>query len=937
MFKIFLSYAHVDVEFAMSVYRRLVGRGNTVWMDDARPDASHAAEAFVGVPAGESHRTVIENAIGLSATFLICDSPAWRASEYCREELVMARNAGTRIAVLSDPNLSQLLSDDQALANSDLDHLSDQLQERIDSALAHVRFRADMKTAQGRKSWKDLILGETENLRDARLILASRPTPDSPRISEDIRSRAQSVVVRAAMLRRRRRRISFGLIAILLVLALLSIGASARSTRDSTRARELALNSQSIDIASQSLRAMGWNALSLAKDAWELDQNPESQSALSVARCATEQIVVNNVTPIVPARQVSGLPGERWLVNNKKKLILFDRFGNTIDRQSFLLAVDDVPLVISGDEAYVLSSVDDHGNRTLQIYSAGAKSLRFNFIGGARVIGSGPDGEVWIVTDSGDVGLYNREAFSVDFSGTITGEPTAIAATASSVSVLNSEGLLQSLLREGSQLSPLWTLDLSELSVPIPEVGPADPDQPATDSTSANLNLDQTRAPGLDRLIWCGEQLHVLIGQQHEFATIVTPNPRHISLHPDGTPASPFGTMKNSSSFACQTSGALLGMAYGRTKPAESQPGQAVPISLVSSSDRFRSTAIGARQDALAAMTDLGELRITGSLTPTVRQVGGAYLAWAVQEGVLLQDLIGNLWLINGSEPASFVGTLNTPLARPKTRGTGAVATSGRTLFQLDSSGIRNQWLQPERIDLLELADDGMTAVLLTETAIRLQPLSDASAVTVPIPELNLDETIQGLALDGSAIFVRTNQGRVLRLNEDGSVRGVWGGERVSGFVPRPGPSEGVVVASRDGVLRLLDGDLNQLAARPVGALGKYIDMSDTTGLIAVATQASKLLVLDGETLELTQVESAPSPDDSYYYLLSFGSAGDTLITFRPYLRTSSNSYGQTTYVNMNSIIRESVHSGTYPQKDESEDENNATLESRPLCKKSQS
>lgn len=931
MFKIFLSYAHVDVELAMSIYRRLVGRGNTVWMDDARPDASHAAEEFVGVPAGESHRTVIENAIGLSATFLICDSPAWRASEYCREELVMARNAGTRLAVLSDPSLPQLLPDDQALTNSDLGDLSARLEERVDLALAHVRFRAGIHTAQGRKSWKDLILGETENLRDARLVLASRPTPDSPRISEDIRSRAQSVVVGAAMLRRRRRRISFGLIAILLVLALLSIGASVRSTRDSTRARELALNSQSIDIASQSLRAMGWNALSLATDAWELDQNPESQSALSVARCATEQIVVNNVTPIVPARQVSGLPGERWLVNNKKELILFDRFGNTIDRQSFRFAVDDVPLVISGDEAYVLSS-DDHGNRALQIYSAGAKSLRFNFIGGARVIGSGPDGEVWIVTDSGDVGLYNREAFSVDFSGTITGEPTAIAATASSVSVLNSEGLLQSLLREGSQLSPLWTLDLTELSVPIPEVGPADPDQPATDSTSANLNLDQTRAPGLDRLIWCGEQLHVLIGQQHEFATIVTPNPRHISLHPDGTPASPFGTMKNSSSFACQTSGALLGLAYGRTKPAESQPGQAVPISLVCSSDRLRSTAIGARQDALAAMTHLGELRITGSLTPTARQVGGAYLAWAVQEGVLLQDLIGNLWLINGSEPASFVGTLNTPLARPKTRGTGAVATSGRTLFQLDSSGIRNQWLQPERIDLLELADDGMTAVLLTDTAIRLQPLSDASAVTVPIPELNLDETIQGLALDGSAIFVRTNQGRVLRLNEDGSVRGVWGGERVSGFVPRPGPSEGVVVASRDGVLRLLDGDLNQLAARPVGAPGKYIDMSDTTGLIAVATQASKLLVLDGETLGLTQVESAPPPNDPYY-LLSFGSAGDALITFRPYLRTSPNANGLATYVDMNSIFRESALTGIYPQVGEGEEADAAALEFRPLCR----
>ncbi len=932
MFKIFLSYAHVDLGRAMSIYRRLEELGNTVWMDDARPEVGQSSEAFVGVPAGERHEAVIERAVEQSATFLICDSSAWRGSDYCQRELTMARTAGTRIAVLSDPNLPPLLPQDQALLENDLDDLAIKLEERMDLALAHLKFRPRVQTEQADSSWKDRLFGEPENLRDARLLLASSPTPDSPTISEDIRSRAQSVVVEAATRRQKRRRIGLGLIAILLVLAVLSVAASVSSINDSKRAQELTLNAQSLDLASQSMRADGWEAFNLAAAAWELDQNPESASAVAVARSAIEQTVINDVTPLIPPRQLSGLPGDRWIASNKKELVVFDRFGKTIDRRPFLQSVDDTPLVISDDNAYVVSAPDKYGNRSLQIYSAGGKSLRLISLRGVPVIGSGPDGEVWLATNSGDVGIYNTETFTVDYLlGTLVGEPTAIAGTSSSIVVLSSEGLLQSFLYEGSELSPWWTQDLTDLHVPFPEVGPADPDQPANDSTSASLDLAQRRAPEHDRLIWCGEQLHVLIGQEHEFYDVVTPNPRHIILHEDGNPASPFGTMKSSSSFACQTDGNLLGLGYDMTEPAQSQSGQTVPLTLATTADRFKFTTIGARQDTLATITHVGELRITGPLAPTVRQVGGAYFAWSLPDGVLLQDLIGNLWLVDGSKPASFIGTVNTPLAQPKTRGAGAVAAVGEMLYQMDSSGIRNEWPQDERINLLELSDDGMTAVLLTETAIRLQPLSDAQPTIVPVPELNLDETIHGLALDGSALFIRTNQGRVLRLTEDGSVQAVWDGENAARFVPRPGPDEGVAVVSRDGVVRLLDGDLNQLATRHVGALGRDMDMSHTTGLIAVTTQASKLLVLDGETLELTQVESAPSPDE-LYYSLGFNAAGDELITFRPYLRSSANSDEPSSYMNMNSISRESVLSGVYPQTGANEEERIATLEVTPLC-----
>jgi hypothetical protein len=81
----FISYSHVDAEFAESVRSALEARDTDVWIDES------------DIPSGSRWREELERAIETSDAFVFLLSPASAASEHCRRELAHAVELNKRI------------------------------------------------------------------------------------------------------------------------------------------------------------------------------------------------------------------------------------------------------------------------------------------------------------------------------------------------------------------------------------------------------------------------------------------------------------------------------------------------------------------------------------------------------------------------------------------------------------------------------------------------------------------------------------------------------------------------------------------------------------------------------------------------------------------------------------------------------------------------
>lgn len=914
MYAYFLSYAHTDYERAVSVFERLGQLGNTVWMDDARPNGESRHSSFIGVPAGASHESVIYSALMQSATFLILDSSAWRDSAYCRKELTWARDAGTRIAVLSTPDMPTPDTLGPMTASDQIDELAEAMAIRADIAFAHIRL-SDRGRAPTKKFLPALLSSDAQ-VEDARTILSAPLEPDVPAISSSAISAAEKILADAAGQQRLRRRVVTSLVAVLLTLTVLAVAAGLAATRDAATAEASRRRAQSLSLAAQALTLDGLPAQEMAAAAWDLDQNSESRSALSQVLARDKQLHTIS-TPIIPRiRQLARTGDGQWIVTTNTALVSLAPDGHEISRVSTPESISTSPLILQNHWALVTTedspkSVYDFQTRTNQ--------LKGYDIQGVAALGSGPQGEVWAATESGDIGIFSAESGDFRSMATVSGHPTAIAATDVNVTVLTDTHTIIDLERAGESLTLSWQQDLNSLKAPFspPDITSS---QWADKTASAILDVaDEAARPARDRVIWCDSQLHALIGSQ---ATL-GPDARHISLSARGDPISAFSTMPSTVSFACQAGGGLVGSGLLTDNLRSTTPSQTIPLGLLSMADPYYAVAVTEVGGFLASITTQGELRMTSELTPTSCRAGASWIAVPVVGGALAQDLVGRVWFITEGEPARQVGVLDKVWSKSASQRDRSVAVSGSTLYDINASGVRQEWEIPSEVTELELSSDGRTAVMISADAIILQKLDLPERKVIPLPQLPNNDHVLSVALDDSLLVIGTGDGSILALDEAGQVIAEWKGAIGTQVAPRPGPIEGVAAIARDGIVRLFDSDLYPVEARSIGALGAYIESSDVGGVITVLAQSRRAFVLDAETLEVQQVD--PVPTENPLLKLSLTPDGRALFFFTRFARVDSDNI----FVDFIPFLEEH---GELPPLKEGEWDYAAEIQMRPLC-----
>ena len=926
MYKVFLSYGHADSVSATRVFTALTALGQTVWMDEASRNDAEEPGDFVGIPAGQRHREVIEQAIGESAAFVVLDSPAWRESTYCQDELRMARTSGKRVAVFVDPALPPLGLGGLSVPRDDFDDLVAQLEARVEVALAHVRLD-QTRLGEVHPGWAVRLLGDPERLADATLLLSAEPGPDAPQPTQEQLAFATAVVTDAQRRRRVRSRVVTGFIAVLAVLAVLTSWAGVNASQDAQRAKAASRMARSLEASEQAIRGAGPQARELAEHAWQLDQNSESRSAMAVTSAADHLLSVVPTNPMSLVKQLVSLPDGGFVVGDGRVLASLDADGRRTAAGVLPSYIGAAPLVATGGLALAVSRPDDSGSRKLYRYHVATGNAKPSRLTGVTAVGSGPFGEAWLGYADGSFARYLPESDEAQVLGRGRGALTAITATSEAVVALDDGNRLSSWARH--QPGADWTVNLTEAVTPLPDHDRVAPDRSSGEDLTTRLPTDLERQFELDRVVACSDRLHVLVGAM---LGGTVPASRHVSLSLTGTPLTPFRSTR-AISLACHGEASAVGAVPMMIALDDFGPTSAVPYGLVSRRDRQSVCVVAATGDGLAVVSNQGELRMTGSLDQTIRDVGTATWATPVADGVLLQDLTGGLWFVRGADGAQPVGRLDAPLGRAYSARGGAIARSGSELYLLGPNGVRSHWTMPDDVSSVTVSSDGDTAVLAGATSVTLQPLSDATSSTLSVSGLEAEETVLEAVVDNGAVFVSTSVGRLLRLGPTGTIAGTWKDAGVSrvAMTFRPSPEAGVIVGGNDGVVRVLDRDLRLVAARSVGSVGAIIRTSPNAGLVAVPLQSSRVLLLDAESLEIRQVTFSHDSIRGFDFWVS--EHGTSAVLFSPYERVREAGDGNIAQVVPGAEYwKEALVTGTYPELGDGHRELEAALVTVPIC-----
>lgn len=927
MYKIFISYAHAEKDRADRVYRTLLSLGQTVWMDEAtadRTDLAAPGSDFLGVPAGQRHAEVIADAIGESATFLICDSLAWRDSEYCHEELRAAQVQGTRIVVLDAPALDPLSV--EALHGDDdrLDDVVATLEQRAELALAHLRLDQARRATTKHPGWWGRLFGNSGRLADANLVLTEPPGVDAPRTRPELTAFATQVVRAAAAGRRSRLRVSLTLLVVLALLASVAGWLGLRASRDAAAAVASEHRAESLYLASQSLAAGLPESLPLAERAWAADHNPDSRSALAVARSARRLTEVTKVSDTYAPRQLLQLDDGRFAITDRSRLIVVDPAGG---QRTIALSRNLGAAAIAEVDGWIYAvPVNNVGVGQLVRTSIADGSQVISKIVGVTAMAAA-DGVVWIATKDGRIGRYDADADALSTAATLGAQVTALEVTGTLVRALTIDRDLVVLSRTGDLLSKLSTVKLDSVKAAVPrsDIGP---DQlPGSDQTAVFRVPDHSSlAVASDRIMTCGSTTHVLLGLRIlSFTSIL-----HIGFDQAGTPVTPFARVGAATSLACQPDGDLLGAGLLQGRPVVFAGGQTAPADFITVADRFGATAVAPlREGGVAVIDSNGLLKQVRTDRPTTRALGTVSFVASVGNSFIAQDLNGDLVRIDGNRPAIRVGHLSDALRWTISRAGTTIAGSDRVVYRLAEGGITGQWALPGPVSSFSLDSEGKQALLLIDDRILVQPLDATPHRYVPEPSLRTDERLIDLAMDSGALFAKTSKGRILRLDPaTGKVIASW---EVNGSVRllidvRPGPAVGVVVHTSDGIVRLLDANLHELAARPLGVPGGVLQSSVATGLVMTTIQPGRVIVLDGESLELRQeIEPNASLLPNSQILLT--ADGDAVGIINNYTRGTSDSL-----VDMVQLRDTVTQSGVLPPLGRGEEQRSAQLDRYPIC-----
>lgn len=915
MYKYFISYSQSERGLAIQVCDRLISAGQTVWMDDF----GGAAGEFLGIPAGQRHRDTIRSAILNSATFLIVDSAPWRASAYCAYEWEIARRAGRRTAAITDPALPPL---DVGCAErfERLDSLLGRLELHEELAIAQVRLDEARLHGGSSQGLLARVLGGPERQADAELLATVAAGDGMPRITPAQAEFVRQVIHEGSIRRRRLRLAGTSLLSVLALLAGVSVVAGVNASVDAGRAVASKTKAESLDLANQSLTGTSARAVDLARRAWALDRNDESASALSSALAAEKRVAVRPAVSITNLRQLAAMPGGLLVASDSQSLTTLDESGQRIVSAKLPSAVSNSPVLIAGDLAVVLSNPDAQGQRSLYRYSPATGAISTSSVRGINSVGQGPNGELWVAIAGDSIAQYLPVEDRVRTLASSEENITALAATYTTVAVLTDASVVRTFHRSASDLVGHENLRLANVRVPL-TAGPADPDQSEEQSSLslASANRDST----LDRLISCGDSLNVIVGMKRA----IYPLNRHITLAHDLTPRSGFTTVSGTS-FACGSDGMLVAAGRFSSRLTTFWPNRFVPYPLITIKDRFLVTAITSLDGHLAVLVNNGQLRVAGDAPDLRRETGASMFAAPVPGGLVLQDLVGNLWLVKNGAPAVKVGMLGKRLGNVLSSGHTTIAWAEGELVQLAAQGIVRRW-GPIEAGAWSLSPDGEHVVIVGRNRILIRSVSTPDEASLPLPALTAGETIKDVASDGITSYLWTSSGRILRLDAAGAVVATWPGRgSMTGHIALgDGSTPGVLLASADHVVSLFDERLNVKASRYVGAIGATLESNPSVGVALLSVQDGRLLVLDTANLRIRQSTAAEVGLES----VKLSPDGASILQFSDYKRTKSVG-GMAVYQDLAGVWREALSTGVFPAVPSAQEEVGSWLVASAIC-----
>ncbi len=918
MYKIFLSYGHSDKERASDVYRQLTELGQTVWMDEA-PTDSNGPGAFLGIPAGQRHADVIQAAIAESATFLICDGRAWRDSDYCQHELRMAEDAGTRIAVLDDPDLEPLDLPAIHFPSLALSTLVEALEERVELAFAHVRL-SDANRGDSQPGWWEGLFGNPERLADANLVLVEPPALDAPRSSPELLAYAQKVIGAAAAGSVRRRRVGVSILAVLTALAVLAVISGLNASRDAGIAQAQQRTAESLYLARESLAAAQPESVSLASEAWAKDHNSDTRAAMTVATADTRAYQVSKLTGVASPMQMRALSDDRFAVSEGSRIVVGTPNGpsTTIqlpDQISF------APLMQAGNSLYARRILDESSRLVRIPLDAGAEESLSQVEGVTAETQSGDT--IWLATRTGEIGVYDPVGDTLQPRLRLEHTVTALAVEGSMLLALTPDAHLLKFDLGTAEPHQVADLDLSTLTAPsIPATG-LDQDSDSTASQHFVLPNSTLRTTVMDRIVDCGTTTHVLVGTRTgPFREAI-----HVGLDASGKPMTPFTTRSGVTSFACARDGELVSTGPLSARLETYSPGQAAPGGMVSLNDRLSYTAITNTPDGeIASINGDGRLVRSTAAGASTRQLGTAAFIAPLGSDLIAQDLNGDLLSVSGSRPATRIGRLTDQLVWYLNRRDTTVVGSDQGIYLVQPGGIVRSWPRPAGLSARSLDLGGRNLLLLLPGGIELLPLDGGPPTQIPLPRLNASEELNDLAMRDNDLFASTDQGRVLRLDvASGQVVASW----QSPDAPQTlidiaaGPEPGLIVYSCDGIVRRLDRDLNTVASRFLGPMGTVLRVDVETRTVLAATQARRVVVMDGTTLEPQQsVTAADLTADAFLT----GAEGQ-LVLVRTFLRAKTGEAP-----NMQPLRQQVTRTGVLPEPADGENDIDASVELFPIC-----
>jgi hypothetical protein len=846
MADLFLSYSHSEAEIAVATRQTLLSQGLTVWMDDATGGVDDI-EA-VGIPVGERHWNVILDAIAACPTFIVLDSPAWRESSYCLNELGRAVDLGHRVALISDgpeqwPYHDRVPQGVLSCLPHDVPHLGTLLVPDQDLAWAAVRLRIDRGSRPLRLFG---LLGALDSWPPAKIVLEAAPglRPSSPVIGPDLLERARVASDRRDAQQRARRRGLIGLVLVLSLLASASVIAGVGAAQSKVAAEQAAKVSRAENLANASLTTASTSeALSMAKLAAALHKSPGTRDALAIATAQAARVVSVPITAdayVSAATTTSGL----WVAAaSSSAIVTLNTITGAQRRAGATLAGR---MAFSGDGSRVAALEGSSGSVAgVELFDPETGEVTRLIDSTVVDVVAGEGSTVWLAHGDGQV--EQLDVVSLERRTRVPAHGSRVAAfdvTKTKITVLTVDAILTRFDIATGLLD--WSTDLREASFPA-----ADPMLSASDVVQSFIPLGQSRTPaGTNRgdlVRDCGSAINLALGWRT--ALLVTHHT--LSVDASGKPIAPPSATQYPFGGACLSDGSAWVGGMLTTTSVTIPEGRWAPYGTTRASDRFSNVVVGtgwATAPAVIVHTE-GWLQIVGAPVLT-RDVGPSDQVIAATGGVHVRRA-GSIWEVpyatgatSKIADADSLDVMETPC------GTVSLTASSLTVVAGGSTGLAIPLT--DDLSLLGASSAGCRFMFLKGHAIQVTDLLTGKSIEVPIT-LAAGESLYGAICSDTEVVFSTTHARVVRVDLSGTQLSQYQG---STYGPQPlayGPESSILVFDPDGYVRRLGSTMQVMGQAYLGYGGNGLRSSqDGSTALALDTGGSGW-ELDGSTLAIRQ------------------------------------------------------------------------------------